>query len=371
MHLRNLCRRSKLFIFAHSLARQVAMPSVAELKSRAAELRSQSKLLEEKVRRLHRQASTDDGPPPATTWMRVVAMHLFVLRDFNAEVALEYLAFKKRRADAGEVSAWYRALSADDRISLMSPPGEDLRAARQLAEARKFFAEKKLVNWVREQNESKGIAPSPGAVLDHAAHEVGFRGKRNERRRLLRRIMDRWGARKCLLGGGDRLTEAALREKAAGTSFVRRCRKSRPKNGPVLGTAWRSRFWDRCVNSYSVAREGGRQAVRFSGPFLGLLSIPFLDFFWTASERNGVRLGVSQGRRLLAMGQFRRDIEDGRPARASSQHGRDFAQVARPTPPRLRRRAVPQKTTASATRTWRAGSEDKACCRHPGCIFLQ
>ena len=255
------------------------MPSVAELKSRAAELRSQSKLLEAKVRELQRKASTDDGPPPATTWMRVVAMQLFVLHEFDAEVALAYLAFKKRRADAGEVSAWYRALPAAERVSLMSPPGEDLRAARQLAEARKFFAEKKLVNWVREQNESKGIAPTPGAVLDHAAHEVGFRGKRNERRRLLRRIMDRWGARKCLLGGGDRLTEAALREKAADTSCVHCFRRSRPKNGPVFGTAWRSRFWGLCVNSYSIAHSGGRQAVRFSGPFLNRCWMPFLDVF--------------------------------------------------------------------------------------------
>ena len=121
---------------------------------------------------------------------------------------------KKRRVSPDEVRGWCDWMSVRDRCNLTSPPPGEPRTMRQLAEARKFVAEKKLVAWVKQQNEERGLAPSPGLVLDHVPAELDFRGRRNERRRRVRRVMARWGGHKGIFAGGDRLPLGVLQEKA-------------------------------------------------------------------------------------------------------------------------------------------------------------
>ncbi len=193
------------------------MPSLSELVAESAALRCRQKIVKSEIRELQRkqQSESSDRGRPATRWMRAVALKVFALSGCFVDAAVEYLQSKGRKADAREVQSWFDDLSTLEATELASPPVDDLRAARQLAEAKKFVAEKDLVAWVQQQNETRGIAPTPGAVLDNASEDVGFRGRRNERRRRLRRIMARWGARKCSLSGGDRLSKDAFQRKAS------------------------------------------------------------------------------------------------------------------------------------------------------------
>lgn len=213
---------------------RLPMASSSELAVKAAKLRDLSKQVNAEIRGLmkRQRAEVASGPPPATPWMQAVALRVFVLSGCFVDAAVEYLQSKGRQAEPLEVQAWFDALPVEDVAALSSPADGDAKAARQLAAARKFVAEKDLVTWVQQQNEAKGIAPTPSVVLDHASPAVGFSGRRNEQRRRLRRIMARWGARKRVLSGGDRLTAESFRQKAA---IAQKCasRPAKPRSFSV------------------------------------------------------------------------------------------------------------------------------------------
>lgn len=255
------------------------MPSLSGLMAEAAALRCRAKTVRSELRVLERKRASElsGGERPATPWMRAVALKVFALSGCFADVAAEYLQSKGRRALARDVQAWFDDLSAEAAAALVSPPVDDAKAARQLAEAKRFMAEKDLVTWVQQQNEVRGIAPTPGAVLDNASKDLGFCGRRNEQRRRLRRIMTRWGCRKGLLSGGDRLTKEAFQQKVGVAGSRVSGSICGPKSGPILGTARRSLFWDLCLILKLGAWSRDRLAVPILGPFLGSILGRFSD----------------------------------------------------------------------------------------------
>lgn len=153
------------------------------------------------------------APASATPWMRSVALRVLALADSNFAAAVEYVRWKGRCTTSQEVQAWDAALSVDARQQLLDPPADQPREARQLAEARKFIAERLVVAWVRKQNVQRGIAPTPGAILNEFAGSAGPAGRRSSRHKWLRRLTGRWGGRKCVFGIGDQLTKESFEQK--------------------------------------------------------------------------------------------------------------------------------------------------------------
>ena len=138
------------------------MPPLSGLMAEAAALRRRAKILKSELRDLEEKQASDPaaiGRPPSP-WMRAVALKVFVLCGCFADAAVAYLESKGRRVEARHVQAWFDGLSAEDAAAVTSPPVDDARAARQLAEAKRFVAETDLVTWVQQQNEVKGIAPT-------------------------------------------------------------------------------------------------------------------------------------------------------------------------------------------------------------------
>lgn len=234
-----------------------SMGSVQELEQKAQELRSLSRHLDQQHRDLKRKAGAQSGPSPATPWVKGAALRVLALADFDVAVCMEYLRWKRRRADEAEVQTWCAALSTSDRQCLLDPPDDQPRVARQLAEARKFMKEKALVSWVQHQNRTRGIAPSPGAVLDEAAVTVGVTGRRSSRYKWLRRITKRWGGRKAVFRVGDRLSAEVFEHKAGGHSSG----SLLPRQGRVLSVLAYAYQSVLCA-----ARILGQGAVRFLGP---------------------------------------------------------------------------------------------------------
>ncbi len=190
------------------------MASLEELQRQAAELRRRSKQIEDECRQLRRQASECPGSPPATAWVRATTLRVFALAGQDIMTALEYLRWKGRRADEDEVRAWCAGVSASDWQCMLTPKDDNPRCMRQLREARKFLEEKAIVAWVKSRNEAKGIAPTPGAVLDCGAPCGGPSGRRTSRYKWLRRVVSRWGGRKAVFHAGERLPSEVLERKA-------------------------------------------------------------------------------------------------------------------------------------------------------------
>lgn len=242
------------------------MASVSELAASAADIRLRSKDLDVQIKTLKRNAKLVSVLPPPTPWMRRVAAHIVFLSDGSTDVALEYLATKKRWASEGEVRGWHDGMPASERRNLTSPPPDEPRSARQLAEARRFVAEKKLVAWVKQQNEERGLAPSPGVVLDHAPVELELSGRRNERRRRVRRIMGRWGGHRGIFAGGDRLPLEALQEKAPVARRHTQVRQNLRQAALFFGPPGGPVFWSPVVFDKKQSRKWDRQAVPFLRP---------------------------------------------------------------------------------------------------------
>jgi hypothetical protein len=76
---------------------------------------------------------------------------------------------------------------------------------RQLAEARKFVAERKFACWVQHQSQVNIIAPTPGAIVDQATGVAGPDGVRSSRYKWVLRTAKRWGGTKCMFGIGEQL----------------------------------------------------------------------------------------------------------------------------------------------------------------------
>lgn len=190
------------------------MDAVHRLEARARELRSSAREIARKQAGLKRKAKVAQGLAPATPWMRSVALRVLALAESDVEVAQQYIRWKGRHVQQDEVRAWDADLSADDRRHLLCPPVHQSCAARQLAEARKFFAERDVVAWVRRQNVDRGVAPTPGAIIDEFAQRAGPSGRRSSRHKWLRRVTGRWGGRKCIFAVGDQLSKETFDRKA-------------------------------------------------------------------------------------------------------------------------------------------------------------
>jgi hypothetical protein len=212
-----VCSRLAVRLEASGFARPFRtqpMNSVAELQREADDLQRQLrdlKALAKAKRKLERMG--ESRTRAATPWMRAVAVRVLALSDGDVAAAEAYLLSKGRGEPAAEILRWRDALPAGEAAALLGPAEDRSRSARQLAEARKFAAERGLVSWIARQNRSKGIAPTPGAVLEQASGSGGLKAPTPSRYRWLRRLMRRWGGRKRVLQGCSVLTGEALRRK--------------------------------------------------------------------------------------------------------------------------------------------------------------
>ena len=212
------CRIVRELVATACSSQLAAMPSLAHLHSRAADLRRrQAKVkaeLKAAVAITKKQRLSAEGPRACTLWMQAVVVRTFALAEFDVEVPLEYLRMKGCAGDDGDVRDWYAALSPEVSAVLLKPAEHDKSAVRQLAEARKFVNEWRLVSWVRDQNVSKGIAPTAGLVLDQVGPALARSCRQTNRYRWLRRCMQRWGGRRARFVHGDFVTPEEFQHKA-------------------------------------------------------------------------------------------------------------------------------------------------------------
>ena len=191
------------------------MASVEELVAKANQLRRLRQEAGQKSRELKRQAMAIDAGQAVTPWgAKRVAMRVFALSGFNLAASTKYLRHKGRWSDDTGCRTWYHALPTESRAQLLHPAEGDGVARRQLAEARTFVEEEQLVAWIQLQNQAKGIAPTPGAVLDQGPVPPSWGGSLNSQRRRLRRLVARRGGRKAVFGGNEQLEPAVLERKA-------------------------------------------------------------------------------------------------------------------------------------------------------------
>jgi len=189
-----------------------AMASPAELDAPLAELRRQEAELKAELKAA--LAATEKRPKPYTSWMRGVALRTFALTDCDLEAPLQYLKTKGRSGSEPDVRAWHAALSPGDQAKLLTPSPDDKLAARQLAEARKFIGEMRLVSWARGQNSSKGLAPTSSLILEQAGPDLVRGRSRKNKYRWVRKCMRRWSGFRSRFACGDRLSQEEFREKA-------------------------------------------------------------------------------------------------------------------------------------------------------------
>ena len=224
------------------------MPTLEELEEQAKELRRVSREIDKKYRESTRHAAASSGPPPATSWVRTAALRVWALADITA--AVEFLRWKGRRGDEDEVRAWLAGLPERERGSLAHPPDDQPRSLRQLCEACKFLEERQVVSWVKVQNATKRLAPTPGTVLDQGAASAGPSGRRSSRYKWLRRVVARWGGRKTVFRPSEQVPQSVLRQKA----FRHTLRQpwvsisaSTLPGGPLFGAGVRHLFWGATV----------------------------------------------------------------------------------------------------------------------------
>ena len=148
----------------------------------------------------------------------------------NLEATIEFL--DERRRQRKDHTAWSQDQISDEvesltdytRDLLVKPPTK--RGKMALAEACTFVREKRLFDWVRDQNSRKGLAPSYSALWRQWAHEREsqdhdacldqFGRPRSQKHRTQR--MRRWARRWIVIRGcykpGPRLDLDTLRSKA-------------------------------------------------------------------------------------------------------------------------------------------------------------
>jgi hypothetical protein len=194
--------------------------SVGELEARAAELSRQQADLEVQLRAAKRKLQSEQ-PKRCTVWMRAVAVKLLAASDFDDVAVRRYLQRKQRVDTVADVRAWHASLSPEQTRDLLTPGLGDQTSNRQLVEAQKFLAECRLVAWVQDRNEKKGIAPTAGAVLSQAGPSLARQRWRSNRYRWLQRLMRRWGGRRVRFAGGpDQLSPEDFERKACRTVLV-------------------------------------------------------------------------------------------------------------------------------------------------------
>lgn len=189
---------------------------VQELSAKLADSVAASKQLAAKMSELRKKARAADGPPPATTRMKNIALRALAMSDCDVEVPLAYLRSKARRADGDEIRAWHASLNNEEKSDLLIQPSATSPMFKQWAEAKKFVQGARVVSWIKTQNK-KSVAPNPGTVLHRAAAlEAGVlpNGK-HSRYRWLGRLMARWGGRKGVFASGAQLTTEEFDRKAA------------------------------------------------------------------------------------------------------------------------------------------------------------
>jgi hypothetical protein len=190
------------------------MASVAELEAHLRANRSTSQELAKKIRKA--QQAMVAGQKAATPRMRSVASITLAMAGGDFAAPMTYLQQRGRPACVSEIESWLAALSPLERAGLADQPDASLPSFRLWAEARRFTREAELVSWIKRQNKSKSVAPSPGAVLKQAAFSQPALTKKNSRYTWLRRLMCRSGGRKGRFACGPRLAPQAFEAKVLG-----------------------------------------------------------------------------------------------------------------------------------------------------------
>lgn len=158
-----------------------------------------------------------------TARLRGVALRLLA-RSGDIRPAVQFLEMKGRSCTEEEVRGWFADLPEESKAVLLAPRPEDVQAARQLAEADKFLKERQLAHWVWEQNKTKGIAPTSGAILHQAAGEFAKGGNLKNKHRWVRHFMKRWSGRRARFSRGERMSQQECRSKAALVSLFSKFR---------------------------------------------------------------------------------------------------------------------------------------------------
>jgi hypothetical protein len=191
------------------------MASLMQLQSHVAALRHREAELEAELQEaLHAPPPLPPPPKVCTSRTREVALRIFALADLSVDKPLKYLSKHGRTVCEGDVRGWYSALSADSQSELrIALPGDEL-GLRRLEEAQAFLRELQLVSWVREQNASKGVAPTSTLILEQAGPDLLRSCRKQNQFRWVRRCMTRWGGHRARFGHGDQLSQEEFREKA-------------------------------------------------------------------------------------------------------------------------------------------------------------
>ena len=256
--------------------KRVASP--AELESHLAALRGREAELkaELKAALLASQRPATQVPKPCTPRMQDVALSIFALADLTVDAPLKYLSMQGRAASEADVRGWHAALPAEAQAGLGNALPDDVLGMRRRAEARRFLSELRLVSWVREQNLSKGVAPTSTLTLERAAPDLVHGGHKKSKYRWVRRRMSRWGGHRARFGHGDQLSQEEFRQKAcpAFEPSVDRCLATQTRcfRGPCFGPIFRARNWASCWSSLSGAQNEGRKLALA----LGRKSLQFL-----------------------------------------------------------------------------------------------
>lgn len=225
-----------------------AAMSLRDLEAMAENLGRRQVELKAQVRAAKRKMASEQ-PKTCTPWMQAVAVKLFALADFDDAFVQKYLRAKQRSETVADVRAWYESLPPEHTRDLLAPDA-DRQAQRQLAEAKKFLGEARLVAWVQEQNEKKGVAPTASAVLVQAGPSLARQQWRANRYRWLQKRMHRWGGRRVhFTGGQGQLSSGDFERKvpsaylALARSPVAHCPASgRTGFGPRPGAFFGARF---------------------------------------------------------------------------------------------------------------------------------
>ena len=188
------------------------MASIAKLTLRLQQIRCRHEEIAAACRSLTKQAAFSKTVAPCSQSVMEIALRLFALSGKDTCAVREFLHMKRSVVEAGEVRDRYGSLPEHGRDHLLMPPADDVRGRHWLMEARRFMSERRLVQWVRYQNTTKHIAPSPGATLEIAGAACGS-GTRRSQYRWLRRCMRRWGGRVGVFGIGDQLTPELFNQK--------------------------------------------------------------------------------------------------------------------------------------------------------------
>jgi hypothetical protein len=210
---------------------------------------------------------------------------------------------EKHPCNEASLREWVAQIPGGDKDAVVRLGQDQPRARRQLAEAKKFLLEQKLVSWVQFENTSNSVAPSPNAVLVKFAGLLGPTGRRCNRYKWLRRLCSRWGGRKCTFGVGDQLSGAAFDRRRAISSLLPTDFRG-PSFGPQNGPSFRGSL---VVVPIMGHQNGGRKTSSKCGtkarpdPRSGIMPAVLL---WAVGRWSAVETGTAIGPCMLAVEQL-------------------------------------------------------------------